>query len=137
MGAQGKTAKPTVVNGINVDVVLPNDAPKDDLWRLQLSVDCKIAGPSYFTRDGIIIFTKKDHDAWQPASFFARRIAKYLPGRTNKERLMRSAKRSMECGSVGGAIRRPFLHQPSPLSQNIPIGPILNRLTSAGSQACR
>jgi len=44
--------------------------PKDDLWRLQLSVDCKITGPSYFTRGGIIIFTKKNHEAWQPASFF-------------------------------------------------------------------
>src|SRR4051794_4298969 len=53
--------------------------PKDDLWRLQLSVDCKITGPSYFTRGGIIIFTKKNHEAWQPASFFARRISKY-PG---------------------------------------------------------
>jgi hypothetical protein len=61
-------------------VVLPKEAAKDDLWRLQLSVDCEIAGPSYFTRGGVIIFTKKNSDTWQPASFFARRIAKYLPG---------------------------------------------------------
>jgi hypothetical protein len=71
----------TIGDPVSLDyVVLPNDAPRDDLWRLQLSVDCKIAGPSYFTRDGVIIFTKKNHEAWQPASFFARRIAKYLPG---------------------------------------------------------
>jgi hypothetical protein len=61
-------------------VILPKEAPKDDLWRLQLTVDCKIAGPPYFTRGGVIIFTKKNNDAWQPASFFAHRIAKYLPG---------------------------------------------------------
>lgn len=61
-------------------VVLPEKMSKDDLWRLQLPVDCKITGPSYFTRDGIIIFTKKDHDAWQPASFFAHRISKYPAG---------------------------------------------------------
>jgi hypothetical protein len=38
------------------------------------------AGPSYFTRDGVIIFKKTNRDPWQPASFFARRIAKYPPG---------------------------------------------------------
>lgn len=71
----------TIGNRVSLDyVVLPEEMPKDDLWRLQLPVDCKIAGPSYFTRNGIIIFTKKNHDAWQPASFFARRIAKYAPG---------------------------------------------------------
>ena len=36
--------------------------------------------------------------------------------RTNKERLMRSAKRSRECGSVGGAIHRPFTHQLPPFA---------------------
>jgi hypothetical protein len=61
-------------------VVLPEKMSKDDLWRLQLLVDCDIPGPSYFTHSGIIIFTKMNHGAWQPASFFARRIAKYPPG---------------------------------------------------------
>ncbi|GAB1716214.1 MAG: nodulate formation efficiency C protein [Nitrobacter sp.] len=70
----------TIGNPVSLDyVVLPKES-KDDLWRLQLSVDCEIAGPSYFTRNGVIIFTKKNNDTWQPASFFARRIAKYLPG---------------------------------------------------------
>ena len=75
-----KKGRCTIGNPVSLDyVVLPNESSKDDLWRLQLSVDCKITGPSYFTRGGIIIFKKKNHDAWHPASFFARRIAKYPP----------------------------------------------------------
>jgi hypothetical protein len=71
----------TIGNPVFLDyVVLPEKTSRDDLWRLQFPVDCKITGPSYFTRDGIIIFTKKNHDVWQPASFFAHRIAKYSPG---------------------------------------------------------
>jgi hypothetical protein len=75
-----KKGRCTIGDSVSLDSVVLPQASKDDLWRLQLSVDCKITGPSYFTRDGIIIFTKKNHDAWQPASFFARRIAKYPPG---------------------------------------------------------
>ncbi|MEH6950506.1 nodulate formation efficiency C protein [Nitrobacter sp. NHB1] len=76
-----KKGRCTIGNPVSLEyVVLPDEASKDDLWRLQLSVNCKITGPSYFTRDGIIIFKKKNRDAWQPASFFAHRIAKYPAG---------------------------------------------------------
>lgn len=50
-----------------------------DFFRLQLSVDCNIPGPAYFTRDGIIIFVKQGAEPWQPGSFFARRIATNPP----------------------------------------------------------
>jgi hypothetical protein len=43
-------------------------------------VDCKTAGPSYFTHDGLILFMKSGADAWRPFSFFAHRIATYSPG---------------------------------------------------------
>jgi hypothetical protein len=70
----------TIGNLVSLDyVVLPKES-KDDIWRLQLSVDCEIAGPAYFIHGGVIIFTKKNSDTWQPASFFARRIAKYPSG---------------------------------------------------------
>jgi hypothetical protein len=76
-----KKGRCSIGNPVSLDyVVLPEKMSKDDLWRLQLSVDCDIKGPSYFTHGGIIIFTKMNRDAWQPASFFARRIAKYPSG---------------------------------------------------------
>lgn len=76
-----KKGRCTIGDPVSLDyVVLPKEAPKEDVWRLQISVNCEIAGPSYFTRDGVIIFKKTNSDPWQPASFFARRIAKYLPG---------------------------------------------------------
>ncbi|MGY8635811.1 nodulate formation efficiency C protein [Bradyrhizobium sp. 14AA] len=53
---------------------------KGDLWRVQLSVDCNIPGPRYFTRDGIIVFEKPEGRDWEPQSFFAKRIATYAPG---------------------------------------------------------
>lgn len=53
---------------------------KGDLWRVQLSVNCDIPGPRYFTRDGIIIFEKREGQNWEPQSFFAKRIATYAPG---------------------------------------------------------
>ncbi|MGY4310456.1 hypothetical protein ACVIJ6_007761 [Bradyrhizobium sp. USDA 4369] len=53
---------------------------KGDLWRVQLSVNCNIPGPRYFTRDGIVIFEKREGQDWEPQSFFAKRIATYAPG---------------------------------------------------------
>ena len=76
-----KKGRCTIGNPVSLDyVVLPEKMAKDDLWRLQLSVNCDITGPSYFTHSGVIIFTKMNRDEWQPASFFARRIAKDPPG---------------------------------------------------------
>jgi hypothetical protein len=58
-----------------------SDHPEQgDFWRLQLSVNCDVAGPQYFTRDGVILFLKRGKEAWQPQSFFAHRIATYAPG---------------------------------------------------------
>ncbi|MCA1545071.1 MULTISPECIES: nodulate formation efficiency C protein [Bradyrhizobium] len=53
---------------------------KGGLWRVELSVDCNVPGPSYFTRDGIIIFEKREGQDWEPQSFFAKLIATYAPG---------------------------------------------------------
>ncbi|MCP3402849.1 hypothetical protein [Bradyrhizobium sp. CCGB20] len=51
-----------------------------DLWRVQLSVDCNVPGPSYFSRDGVIIFEKHEGHDWEPQSFFAKLIATYATG---------------------------------------------------------
>lgn len=53
---------------------------KGDFWRIQLSVNCNIPGPRYFTHEGVIIFMKHGTEDWQPQSFFAKRIATYPPG---------------------------------------------------------
>ncbi|WP_316204205.1 nodulate formation efficiency C protein [Bradyrhizobium sp. SZCCHNS3051] len=53
---------------------------KGNLWRVQISVDCNIPGPRYFTHDGIIIFEMREGQEWEPQSFFAKRIASYSPG---------------------------------------------------------
>lgn len=61
---------------VGVDYVPKLNPDKDgDFFRLQLSVNCDIPGPRYFTRDGVILFGKRGTDAWQPQSFFAYRIA--------------------------------------------------------------
>jgi hypothetical protein len=58
------------------------DAPvKGDFWRLQLSVDCTTPGPSYFTKDGVILFKKVGIAPWKPFSFFAKRISDNPPGK--------------------------------------------------------
>ncbi|WP_035688113.1 hypothetical protein, partial [Bradyrhizobium sp. Cp5.3] len=44
---------------------------KGALWRVELSVDCNIPGPSYVTRAGVIIFEKREEQDWEPQSFFA------------------------------------------------------------------
>lgn len=50
-------------------------------FHVQLSVDCHISGPAYFTRDGVIRFQMEDGAAsWRPFSFFALRLTKYPPG---------------------------------------------------------
>ncbi|WP_246709053.1 MULTISPECIES: nodulate formation efficiency C protein [Bradyrhizobium] len=51
-----------------------------DLWHVELSVDCNIPGPSYFTRHGVIIFEKREGQDWEPQSFFARLIDTSAPG---------------------------------------------------------
>ncbi|MDE5444851.1 nodulate formation efficiency C protein [Bradyrhizobium sp. CSA207] len=73
----------TIGDPVGVDYLPKIDekqTAKGDLWRVQLSVDCKIPGPTYFTRDGIIIFEKREGQDWEPQSFFAKRIATYAPG---------------------------------------------------------
>ena len=66
---------------VGVDYVRKLRPDKDgDFFRLQLSVDCNIAGPRYFTHDGLILFQKRGSGPWQPFSFFAHRIARYTPG---------------------------------------------------------
>lgn len=51
-----------------------------DFFRLQLSVNCDIPGPRYFTRDGVVLFAKRGAAAWEPQSFLAHRIAANPPG---------------------------------------------------------
>lgn len=66
---------------VGVDYVQKLSPDKDgDFFRLQLSVNCNISGPQYFTHDGVVIFVKRGTEAWQPQSFFAHRIANYPPG---------------------------------------------------------
>jgi hypothetical protein len=66
---------------VGVDYVAKLSPDKDgDFFRLQLSVNCDIPGPRYFTRDGVILFAKRGAGAWQPQSFFAHRIAANPPG---------------------------------------------------------
>lgn len=58
-----------------------SENPKQgDFWRVQLSVNCDVSGPRYFTHDGIIVFMKSGEGPWQPETFFASRISKYRPG---------------------------------------------------------
>jgi hypothetical protein len=78
-----KRGRCTLGDPVGVDYVPKLDdkqSDKGDFWRVQLSVNCNIAGPRYFTRDGIILFMKRGEEAWQPQSFFAHRIATYAPG---------------------------------------------------------
>ncbi|MBP2435042.1 hypothetical protein ACVIW2_000125 [Bradyrhizobium huanghuaihaiense] len=56
------------------------DGSMGGLWRVELSVDCNVPAPSYFTRDGIIILEKREGQDWEPQSFFAKLIATYAPG---------------------------------------------------------
>lgn len=72
----------TIGDPVGVDYLLKVDekqTSKGDLWRVQLSVNCNIPGPRYFTRDGAIIFEKRAGQDWEPQSFFAKRIATYAP----------------------------------------------------------
>lgn len=76
-------ARCTVGDPVGVDYVPKLDGKqteKGDFWRVQISVDCQVPGPRYFTRDGIIIFEKIQGREWEPQSFFAKRIANYPPG---------------------------------------------------------
>jgi hypothetical protein len=76
-----KRGRCTLGDPVGVDYVQKLSPDKDgDFFRLQLSVNCDIPGPRYFTRDGVILFAKRDAEAWKPQSFFAHRIASYPPG---------------------------------------------------------
>jgi hypothetical protein len=70
----------TLLDPVRVDYMLKvNDEPNDS-WNVQLSVNCKIQGPEYFTREGAIVFRKYvGTDEWLPFSLFAHRVAKYRP----------------------------------------------------------
>ncbi|MCP1850132.1 MULTISPECIES: nodulate formation efficiency C protein [unclassified Bradyrhizobium] len=73
----------TIVEPVGVDYLPKVDETriaKGDLWRVLLLVNCNIPGPDYFTRKGVIIFEKREGQAWEPQSFFARRIATFPPG---------------------------------------------------------
>lgn len=73
----------TIGDPVGVDYLPKVDekqTAKGDLWRVQLSVNCNIVGPRYFTRDGVIVFGKLEGQGWEPQSFFAKRIATYAPG---------------------------------------------------------
>ncbi|UWU80737.1 nodulate formation efficiency C protein [Bradyrhizobium huanghuaihaiense] len=73
----------TIGDPVGVDYLPKVDekqTAKGDLWRVEMSVNCDIPGPRYFTRDGIIIFEKPEGRDWEPQSFFAKRIATYAPG---------------------------------------------------------
>jgi hypothetical protein len=77
-----KRGRCTILEPVGVDYMpkvegLPPD--EGDFWRVQLSVNCDVAGPKYLTRDGAIVFTKRREDAWQPQSSLAHRVAKYPP----------------------------------------------------------
>jgi hypothetical protein len=70
-------------NPVGVDFVPRLDdkqLDKGNFWHVQLSVTCNIPGPKYFTHDGVILFFKRGEAAWEPQSFFARRISTYPPG---------------------------------------------------------
>ncbi|WP_245508876.1 hypothetical protein [Bradyrhizobium nanningense] len=75
-----KQGRCKIGNPVGVDYVIKPAEVKDDVWRVQLSVDCNIVGPSYFTHDGALLFEKHGGQDWQPQSFFAKRIATYAPG---------------------------------------------------------
>jgi hypothetical protein len=85
--AQGKLGdllrrgKCSLGDPVGMDYVPKLNPDKDgDFFRLQLSVNCDIPGPRYFTRDGVILFAKRGAEVWQPQSFFAHGIASNPPG---------------------------------------------------------
>jgi hypothetical protein len=78
--AKGKCALGDPVGVDYLDTWGRDNPQKGDFWRLQLSVNCKIPGPRYFTHDGVVLFKKTGTDPWRPFSFFAHRIATYRPG---------------------------------------------------------
>jgi hypothetical protein len=78
-----KRGRCNIGDPVGVDYVPRLDekqADKGNLWRVQLSVNCDIAGPRYFTRDGLIVFVKREKEDWEPQTFFAKRVASNPPG---------------------------------------------------------
>ncbi len=58
----------------------PEDPRTGEIQLLQLTVDCDIIGPRYFTHGGLVLFLKDGASPWRPFSFLASRIARYSPG---------------------------------------------------------
>ena len=78
--ARGKCSLGDPVGVDYTDTWGRDNPEKGDFWRLQLSVNCRIPGPRYFTHDGLILFMKHGTEAWRPYSFFAHRVATSPPG---------------------------------------------------------
>lgn len=109
----------TIGDPVGVDYLPKVDekqTAKGDLWRVQLSVNCNIPGPRYFTRDGAIIFEKRAGQDWEPQSFFAKRIATYAPGSwfdradPKEQEIFETARKAYE----GAGIPTRGMHSPFP-----------------------
>ncbi|WP_439373123.1 hypothetical protein [Bradyrhizobium sp. DASA03120] len=60
-------------------------AAKGDLWRVELSAGCNLAGLGDFARDGVVIFEKREGQAWEPQSFLAKLLATYASELTDQK----------------------------------------------------
>ncbi|OPY98951.1 nodulate formation efficiency C protein [Bradyrhizobium sacchari] len=86
---------------------------KGELWRVQVSVNCDIPGPRYFTCDGIIVFEKPEGRDWEPQSFFANRIATNAPGSwfdhadSKEKEIFDAARKAYEGAGIRG-LQSPF-----------------------------
>lgn len=75
-----KKGRCTISDPVSLDyVVLPKEMSKDDVWRLQISVNCEIAGPSYFTRDGVIFYARRRHYFQKDESRFVAACVIFCP----------------------------------------------------------
>jgi len=106
----------TVGDPVGVDYLPKVDekqTTKGELWRVQISVNCDIPGPRYFTRDGIIVFEKPEGRDWEPQSFFAKRLAKYAPGSwfdrsdPKEQEMFKAGREAFERAGIRG-LRSPF-----------------------------
>jgi len=106
----------TVGDPVGVDYLPKVDekqTTKGELWRVQISVNCDIPGPRYFTRDGIIVFEKPEGRDWEPQSFFAKRLAKYAPGSwfdrsdPKEQEMFKARREAFERAGIRG-LRSPF-----------------------------
>jgi hypothetical protein len=92
--------------GVDYMPKLSNDNP-GDFFEVQLSVDCNIPGPRYFTHEGLIMFRKRGTGSWEPFSFLAHRIAAYPPGSwfdkpdPKEQEAFEAAKQALERAGIG------------------------------------